>query len=257
MADSVRRYGASGAHEAPDSPERVAVVRGFETTRKWEGDYETLKALQPAIGDTDETDGDVTYSVLSRSAGQNGLLTVKYLDQETESGFVRLPFQQNPRIEYFVTQVDKPIESHPVHGLLDSGGNPDYTELGNLAAWKDAPASRKKQFQRPKDGVSDPKLDDDSDWEALTGNTLKIAGKIVAGMEAYALFVPSIRRVGTYYVKPTLSLGGKIETPPSPPPGTWQYLRLGDSLTQNQDGNWELVETWQGADKIDTDYYAS
>lgn len=257
MADNtVRRYGDTGAKEQPESGEKNNIVRGVETTRVWRGTVTELQAIMPLIGDS-SADGDVVSSTLSPEEGDCCKLTVKYIEQAEDTGFVKLPFQQNPRIEITFNQIEKSIESHPTKGLMSSDGiTPNYEKLGQLEAWRQAPPSRKQQFQIPKTGTSDPKLDNDADWESLADDVKKIAAKNLAGMENYILFVPLVRRIGVSLNKPTLSTGAVIETPPESAPGSFQYLRLGDSTTQREDGSWELVEVWQGCDKIDTDYYS-
>ena len=131
-------------------------------------------------------DGDVVSSTLSRKRGTVANSPSNTSNRPKIQGFVKLPFQQNPRIEITFNQIEKSIESHPTKGPHEFRWNyPQLMKkLGNSKPG-DKPRHPKTTIPNPKTGTSDPKLDNDADWESLADDVKKIAAKNLAGMENY------------------------------------------------------------------------
>jgi hypothetical protein len=96
----------------------------------------------------------------------------------------------------------------------------------------------------------------DADWEDLPAGSeaLKVCQKLAAGIESYLSFAPVITKTTLHSGMPLTGACAKIETPSVNIAG-YEYLKNGDRALQQQDKTWQRVQTWQGADKIDTDLY--
>lgn len=259
MPDGIRRIGANIAHELPESGTKRAVDGGYEITTAFQGARDVIEPLFREIGFVDGGLGTVRSCVITNeSGGDSKIETVWFTDTTTGGGFVNLGNYANPRIEISFQQLEQPLEAHPTIGLL-SAGLPDYDKLAKLEAWKDAPPTRKRQWQIPKSTITDPDVTNDADWEALPDDVKKIAGKLAAGQDSFPVFSPVVKRITVTQNKPSVSQNGKVSTPPETPAGSpaYVFVKFPDSATQRDDGYWELVETWQGALSWDPDIYGA
>lgn len=161
-------------------------------------------------------------------------------------------------------EISKDIKVWLVAKYTDADGNvadEAYEELQKIARWqrqKDAEAWRPwKDFLY--DGVT-----------KLSGNTLKLAQKMMKGVMNYPLYVPVITRTTINAFSPEVGQIGKQYK--QIPEGDWTgfdrfglnphwqdlakvFLKTAERSTSNGDGTFTMVEQWQGADELDADLY--
>lgn len=105
---------------------------------------------------------------------------------------------------------------------------------------------------------------------ALTGSALKVAQKIMKGVQSYSIWVPVVKRTTTWLYKPEIPREiGAISTPVSRP--GWSgfnneimdfsglatnWLKNVERTSSNSDGTFTLEEGWLGVDEIDPDLYS-
>lgn len=255
-------YHGADTLELPTSGKRQSVTGGENITRSWHGKRTAILALKPERGAVTD-DGIVIDFSYEPEDGTTAILSVVYFKQTVfENGFVRLPRKENPLIELDFEVLERPIESHPTKGLVlgeNGAGGPDYTALGQLEAWKQAPPSRKQKYQYSKLDKYNPSETKDDDWADLPENVKKIAALYASGQENYMVFAPVVTRTTVADLTPIAYANGTISTPPFMPGGTivYQYVKMPDKLSQQVDGTWLLVETWKGALKWNADYYGA
>jgi hypothetical protein len=150
-----------------------------------------------------------------------------------------------------MAQVEKPLYFNKK--LFDS----DSQEFADeVETWRNSPQQRRRNYQVPKKeltGDANPKNDDD--WETLTGLSLKVAQKIMKGVEGWLAFYPVVTRTSTYKARPDPANAGKIQAPPVTVPGTWVWLKTADRIIQNAKKQYQRTEQWTAGDAWDTDLY--
>jgi hypothetical protein len=223
------------------------------------GKYATLEIYQDTVyarGETYKGKWIILSSVLRGLPGAMATLTLSLVTKGTEtSGY---PDALETTWEITWQSVEKPLTANPT--LVDQGSGTTQTVVDLVAAWKDSPQQRKRNYQVPLNTLTreaDPNVD--ADWEDLpaAGEALKVCQKLAAGIEGYLVFSPVVTKKTKYSTSPAgLSGGcGKIETPAVVPTGDYVYLKNGDTVLEQDDKTWTRTETWQGADSWDTDLY--
>lgn len=137
----------------------------------------------------------------------------------------------------------------------------------------DIPKLRKWQRLETVDGAWDAynnfltEVGDES--SKLTGDTLKLAEKIIKGVEYFSVYTPVLTRTSVVTDLSEISLGGvgKIGTPTSSGSAAGnldlstltglakEWLKTADRLQGAIDGTFQRIEQWTGADKWDPDLY--
>ena len=241
----------SGAITVAETVTKSIVMRGM---------YAALEALLPKKGgkhDTgDEKDWWVSNAHLEPGPGGTAKLTLSLTDtQETESEEGE-EGEEEVTYEIEWSRIEKPIQVNPI---ITSGYEGDDLQKGidELEAWRNSPQQRRRRYEIPKTDLNrEPNADDSNDWQALSALAKKLAVKIAAGIESYLVFSPVISRTSKTSQRPTTGGCGKIQTPANAI-GGYVYLKVADSAVQQADGSWRRVQQWQGADKWDTDLYAT
>jgi hypothetical protein len=251
-----------GGKTVGDTITRQVVIKGLKTT---------LLALQSGLyakGATFEIEWTVLSTDLRDMVGGLAKLTINLVLKGSSTYTYTDALETTWEINWM--SVEKALLSDPKHKLFGSyalpaeaTGEGDLNEvhrqeiIDEVAAWKDSPQQRKRKYQIPLSTLTrEPVANTDADWVAVGADALKVCKKIARGVEAYKKYAPVITKTSIYsYRMGTYdSSCGKIKTPSVYVPG-YMYLKDGDRLVQESRKTWKRVETWQGAETIDTDLY--
>lgn len=249
-------HGSNALEMQPGYPDSLVEEDGsITTTLVYAGPYATVAAERPANGAAiTGFDGVVVSTRLTNGRGGKGVLTVtlrKAVPDSTPNPEVSEAISTRWEIEW--VSIEKPLTSNPT--LVAQGSGTTQTCIDEVEAWRNSPQQRRRLYQIPVAALArEPEPDVDADWVALTGESLKVAQKIAAGIEAWLEFSPVVTRVRIYKVAPATGSCGTIGAPAVSVSG-YQYLKNGDNLVQLADGDWQRTETWQGAAAWDTDLY--
>ena len=232
-----RRIGDITAKQTPESKAVHLASQTEEVTYVFRGDLAELRTLQGAakpgtywVHDSAAM-GWVLTADLKPEAGGIGTLTAVCSTRPEEGtgddAVVKTKYETDS------ARIDKPLLSHP--GITEE-------MRVRIAAWaQDKPA--------------DFKFTDSTGSEETLSKAEQIwAGKMLAGVESYLFFAPVVTRVREYRFRPGSSGIGQRGTPPIAP-GSFKWLKTGDRATQDDRGRWTRTETWEGAEKWDTDIY--
>ena len=239
---------------------------GMMTRRTWIGTEEDLTTLIVEVGTDDATYGLAGEYRIDPDDGGMYKLEQTYTKRSTVSSYAVFQKLVNPRIEYDVQEIQKPLESSPKFGIVDETGGIDVDYAAAIENWKNAPLRRKLAFQIPADGVTNPDTDTDAHWQLLSdfdeggGATtlLELAMRILAGQDSYKIASQIITQVTILKTQPledSIFTEYLIDEPPGKFSANAQYLREPDRMVQGQDGNWTITSRWQGADKWDPMFY--
>ena len=238
---------------------------GLVTRRSWIGEESDLDALIVTVGTEDSTFGVAGEYDKTPEDGGFFRLEQTYTKREVGQQYAIFPKIVNPRIEYDVQEIQKPLESSPKFGIVNETGEIDVDYAAAIENWKNAPLRRKLAFQIPADGVTKPDPDTDADWQLLSdfdeGNgattLLELAKRIMSGQDSYLIASQIITQITILTATPvSIFTEFQIDTPPGDYSANAEYLREPDRVTQGQDGNWTVTSRWRGADKWDAMFYA-
>lgn len=248
--------GDTSAQQIADS----GVIVVGDTTRRtvvFEGDAAEIAYLQPSNGGAYDTNWIVTSSQLDPDVGGTSKLTINLVLKVTGEGGIASAIETTWQIEW--QRLEKPLTENPL--LIAEAGegdppDPDRKFATEVESWKSAPDIRKRKYQIAKwDLTTEPDVNNDSDWYALTGVALKIATKIMRGVESFVVFHPVVTKNSTYSFQPITGDCGAKETPAVNVAG-YQYLKTADSIVQQPDKSWKRTEQWTGATEWDPELYA-
>lgn len=170
--------------------------------------------------------------------------------------------------------------------------NVDFSEISkDIRSWISAPngggmtgvaAAAEQAKVRAWESLADNNPPDLDHWGAmqyptgstfanLTGAALKVAQKIMKGVQSYSIYAPVVTRTTVWPFKPDVTGKlGKIDTPASRDGWTsyngetYSFTGLADSWLKNVersspngDGTFTLTEGWLGADEVDADLYGT
>ena len=223
-------------------------------TETWQGSFDELNRMidEMSMGGPASGDGVYTGAALARREGGRGTLeiAVRVLNGYSWWGFS-------------FSEISKPVKTW----LATKITNKDAlkAELGKLSAWED-------QLNRGDAGIDNYQNFRYDSTHQLSGNTLKLAEKIVQGIESYSVYTPvaTCRRTqNTPFTDGLNSIGKYVTRLVSPteqvPANAGQlaaiagmrdfWLKTSDEITQNSDGTLSRTETWTGYDSIDVDLY--
>jgi len=265
MSETNIYHGYSGPVEQPRSTSYAS--DGMVTRRSWMGKEADLPALAVEVGTTDATFGIAGEYTIDPEDGGIFRLTQSFTMRSTVSLYAVFAKVVNPRIEYDVQEIQKPLESSTKFGIVSSTGAIAVDYAMALEGWKNAPTRRKVAFQTLADGVTKADPDNDADWQDLTafdnGNGLttlyELAKRVMSGQDSYLIASQIITQITILKVQPTSgSIFSEylIDTPPGKYSTNSVYLREPDRIVQGQDGNWTVTSRWRGADKWDELFYA-
>jgi hypothetical protein len=227
--------GDTSVHEQPGSPVIESANNGDSFTRTWRGPFAALRSLQISLRNNGTMDGlPITRSRLAPDgAGTTGPGTLTVTAEDGQSSGIAPP-ETMQEMEW--TVVEKKLSAHE--------------------RYKDITPETMSELEWLCTHGKGETLED-REWTAIYENLAEIeqeyVDKRLAGTESYMMFSPVAR-----YTTPTADFitsgAGFRQTPPIPHASGYQWLKTADRSAKR--GNqWERVQEWTGADKIDTDLY--
>jgi len=229
----------------------------FETetrTVAYQGSFDELNRMIDSLAMTGPAEGNGVYTgaTLTRREGNRGTLEIaaRVLNGYSWWGFS-------------FSEISKPVKTW----LATKITNPDAlaTELNKIDLWEN-------QKSLGSAGIANYLNFRYDDTHSLTGDTLKLAQKMLQGVESYSVYTPvaTCRRTQNHPFTDGLNSIGKYVTRLTSP--TEQvpanegqlaaiagmrpfWLKTSDEITQNSDGTLSRTETWTGYDTIDADLY--
>lgn len=229
----------------------------FETetrTVTYQGSFDELNRMIDSLAMTGPAEGSGVYTgaTLTRREGNRGTLEIaaRVLNGYSWWGFS-------------FSEISKPVKTW----LATKITNPDAlaTELNKIDLWEN-------QKSMGSAGIANYLNFRYDDTHSLTGDTLKLAQKMLQGVESYSVYTPvaTCRRMqNTPFTDGLNSIGKYVTKLTSPteqvPANAGQlaaiagmrpfWLKTSDDITQNSDGTLSRTETWTGYDTIDADLY--
>lgn len=221
----------------------------FET---WQGDFDSLKAkLDEIVLLQPNAEGVVcTGGSLVKREGGRGTLELSY---KTADGVAWWGVT--------FSEISKPIQTWLATQIQDKSTL--LAELAKISLWEQQRSNGNTEAysQFRYDGTN-----------RLTGSTLKLAEKMLNGIESYSIYAPvaTCRRMQTLAFTDDIGLIGKYTTYLyRPGPMLYEaemqlaaiemlkdiWLKTGDDITCNSDGTFSRTEQWTGLDEIDADLY--
>lgn len=126
----------------------------------------------------------------------------------------------------------------------------------NNAQWYDI---RKWRAETDKALFDAWKYRDDSGEHTLSSFSQLLAAKIKLGYESVMRFYPVVSRVRVFPKRPAvMDIGAKlsyIDTPPEYDYLAAAWMKIQEDVEELSDGTFKLVESWQGADYYDVNFY--
>lgn len=223
-------------------------------TVTWQGSFEELNRMidEIAVGGPAKDDGVYTGAALTRREGGRGTLELvgKILNGYSWWGFS-------------FAEISKPVKTWLATKITDR--DVLARELNKIDLWE----SQKTLGESGQRNYFNFRYDNDN---RLEGYTLKLAEKMLQGIESYSVYTPvaTCRRTQNEPFTDGLDSIGKYVTRLASPTeqvpanagqlaaiaGMREYwLKTSDEITQNSDGTLSRTETWTGYDSIDADLY--
>lgn len=232
--------GSTALTEAPDSPQ-WSFGDQIKLIRKFSGPHATCLSSAPlkgAIGAGPAVGMQVAQSVVSRSRGGIGVLSIEY---ETAIGTIpeqgaTLPYDE---AELSGDEVEEQLKDHPNYSDLTVSQHANINTVLNTP-W-DSAENQAAYIAIAADAVA-----------------LQLLAKLQRGFTHYAVASPVYQLTLYFWDRPgNLSAGGFRQDPPNTPilpPGGLDWLRKPDRLSHNGT-HWVLVRRWQGYVTLDADIY--
>lgn len=222
----------------------------------WQGSFDELDRMIDGIAMTGPSSGDGVYTgaTLSRREGGRGVLelVVRVLNGYSWWGFS-------------FSEISKPIKTWLATKITDT--DTLATELNKIDLWEN-------QKNLGSAGLTNYLNFRYDNANRLTGDTLKLAQKMLQGVESYSVYTPvaTCRRTQNRPFTDGLNSIGKyvpqarlVSPSPQIPANEGQlaairrmrpfWLKTSDEISQNSDGTLSRTESWTGYDTIDTDLY--
>lgn len=180
--------------------------------------------------------------------------------QQGGLGTLQVSFSRRDQIETWnldYLEIQKPI----LNWHADQEDGPD---LQQLRKWQ-----RLETADGAWDAYSNFLTEVGDETSKLTGDTLKLAQKIIKGVDSFSVYTPVLTRTSVVTDLESLTLGGvgKIGEPTAGDTIAGnvdlstltalakEWLKTADRLQGAVDGTFQRVEQWTGADKWDEDLY--
>ena len=223
-------------------------------TETWQGSFDELNRMidEMSMGGPASGDGVYTGAALARREGGRGTLeiAVRVLNGYSWWGFS-------------FSEISKPVRTWLATKITNK--TTLASELNKINLWE----AQKDMGDAGIENYLNYRYDS---THALSGDTLKLAQKIVQGIESYSVYTPvaTCRRTqNTPFADGLNSIGKYVTSLVSPteqvPANAGQlaaiasmrpfWLKTSDEITQNSDGTLSRTETWTGYDSIDVDLY--
>ena len=261
MSNTVKHFGIinSDVIEQPESGSWYVSNEGKVTTMRWVGNEVKIHAFEKTLPSSHSELGNKGFPKLEKGEGGVWTLEVQYTLRWAVNNLAVFAHRINPYIQMNTQDIQKPLESNKEFGIIGDNGLPVAQKAEQFEAWKNAPLARKINFQFQKKEIKDPDVEEDSHWDTLDESLAKLARRVMAGQDSYLVGSQIVTQVTVFTVRPSESLVNKdykISAPPSGQfTGNQKYLQKPSSLSQGQDGNWTMTDTWTGADYWDTEIY--
>ena len=245
-------------------PQTISKQADLKTTTViYRGDWKELADIGKSlkVGTTGKNNSSSAGNLIQGFNADNEYIAgVVATRQQGGLGTLQVTFSARDEIETWnldFLEIQKPIINW--HFGLENG--PDLQQL------------RKWQRLETVDGAWDAysnfltEVGDES--SKLTGDTLKLADKIIKGVEYFSVYTPVLTRTSVVTDLESLTLGGvgKIGEPAAGDTAAGnvelstltalakEWLKTADRLQGAVDGTFQRVEQWTGADKWDEDLY--
>ena len=228
-----RTIGSTSPAETHDSREIERLQKGRVTTVRWNGDYASLKSMQPKPGQSLDG-GTVRSSVLRRLHGGLGLLEYTV---GANGGVDQIPGATD-QLEIEMAQTERPITA-----LSEFSGYADVLEL-----WRNAPDELRVDFKF--ESVSNGGEVEIKSLRDDYPTAFKAAQLILKGIESVLCFHPVVTLTTEHDTRPSdygRSIGKRQAPPVSGYPGGYEWLKTADRLSRNTDDTWTRVQQWTGA----------
>jgi hypothetical protein len=259
----MRTIGNLSVYESPDSP-KWTFAESTTCVRTYNGPYTDLMGALPPRGQPMEGTGSgmlvQTYQ-LSKQKGGRAVLTVNligYGPAQTPSS-PDAPLKVTAEIDWVGVQKD--LRTNPIFNPDDpnnsgQGAIIDISPEGwaKLERWENEQDSTLKGAFKFKD-VNGAE-------QELSEDEVQVARKILKGVKGYTLYAPIMRKTSIYKEQPVPERCGFIQAPqvdvivPVRADGVaFAWLKTACRDLQQQNGTWQRVEEWTGADEVDEDLY--
>ena len=249
----------SGCYRQPTESKGVDSSGNAHFNYVLKGPYSTLDSLAGSISQGDEVISGwyAASQDLQRGNGNTGTLTISCVPSPNDGD------QQDPQPTPLKDIWSIKSVRNDVSIMAYCGVSPGANPLRSLIeAWMKEPDGEladELKFRKP-DGTI---FDFSSGYPA----TVALVNKIRKGVESVIRFYPVVTRTRTYSVPPPACMQnlGYIDTPDcSGTPGltkksnglanaitAHEWLKCQDDATEDQNGNWQRIESWMGIKKTD------
>lgn len=227
---------------------------------RYAGDYDALKTFSTSFSvgaaHPDDSDYELAEIRLERYEGPSGRLTLTYKDTAPggggggSSGAAR-----QKSVKWGLTSTAQTLSILRYCGPSE-GANASRPRIELFMAETDGDLKNVYKYHTGDGAVA----------ELTSQNDKKMADKILAGIESVQRHFPSVRKT-TIYTKGSFAPSGDLDVavtaatlggygcPASLHGRAAQWLKSGEDVEIDGDGNQTLVETWIGGARFDPDFY--
>jgi hypothetical protein len=233
---------------------QTATAGANTATRNFKGDYADLLTFANGLTIGGSPFGDLPLRAINitRTVGSPNLATLR-LEYGMEESSDTSAAATARAVVWQMKHTQRIVSL-----MRRTGTSASMPHRGNLEAWRKEP---------------DPSLYDSFQYRnqvgavlQLSGEEVKVAQKLAAGVEGAMRFYPTIQKTTTYGKGKIADVGqglAYIDTPGSPwdsitiGGATAVWLKVGDDVTRNADGTQTRVESWMGAKEWDENLYGT
>jgi len=261
MSNTVKHFGIinSDVIEQPESGSWYVTSEGKITTLKYVGNETKILAFEKTLPNVHQDLGDKGFPKFDKDEGGVWTLEIQYTLRWEGDGLAVFPNRINPYIQLTTQDIQKPLESNFIFMLVTHEGLPIVENIEAFESWKNAPLFRRVKFQYSDKNISEPAVENDAHWLTLGEWQKKLAMRVLCGQDSYLIGSQIVTQITVFTSRPNPGLVNKDYKISTPPGGSYtsnqKYLQKPSSLSQGQDGNWTMTDTWTGADYWDTGIY--
>ena len=229
-----------------EGSEVVFSVQGDSATIVRRGLYAQLEAGRPNKGARISYGGAILNVVATRLRRDRGTLGTLTIELGAVDDVADDPQQETLELDF--TICERPLDRHPLYADIFQPEDDDFADMLAIRAWEmETDPAKKFQFKY---------LTASSTYGTLSSGAQAYAKKLLAGIEAYFVQVPVVRKTSQLARAVTSSNAGQREAPPEFAVVASAWLKTADKiLRRGAKGAWERVEEWTGFDSLDSDIY--